>query len=266
MPPVLRRNPTTPSELLLYDIWEKLTVTGGSGPSATEATLQLVLSAIQNGSEFEAKLVEDAVNVTWLEVRTWNTESGTWNPPLYYPPGSNTPGTPTAPITYINPSALLSTIANNTTDNATETTLQAIEAWQSSINLLLTLIEGETANLDVALSTRASETTLSAVATSVDAIDSVNQDILFAVENIDINTTPSVRAPLLLRGALSGTYPAGARRLSFANYHASVSGTVQGVAINPGESITLVAGGENDTLSPVNYAFAGGDVLITAIT
>ena len=96
------------------------------GAGATEATLQLVLTAIQLGSEFEARLVEDALSVTWLEVRTWNTSGGTWNPPLYYPAGSNTPGSPTLPVTYINNSSVLATIASNTTGLATQTTLLAL--------------------------------------------------------------------------------------------------------------------------------------------
>lgn len=83
-------------------------VAGGS----TEATLQQVLTAIQNGSEFEARLVEDAVGTTWLEVRTWNTESGTWNPVQYYPAGSNTAGAPTLPVTYINNTTVLANIAS----------------------------------------------------------------------------------------------------------------------------------------------------------
>ena len=122
------------------------------GAAATEATLQLVLSAIQNGSEFEARLVEDALNVTWLEVRTWNTVLGTWNPPLYYPPGSNTPGTPTLPVVYINNSSVLSTIASNTTGINLEVTQLLIKGVLDAIVL-------DTANLDVALSTVSTEAT-----------------------------------------------------------------------------------------------------------
>lgn len=117
-----RRGAQTKSELLLSDLVNAYIAATGGGAGATEATQQLVLSAIQNGSEFEAKLVQDAINVTWLEVRTWNTESGTWNPPLYYSPGSNTPGTPAAPITYINPSALLALIETNTSGTNTKLT------------------------------------------------------------------------------------------------------------------------------------------------
>lgn len=81
---------------------------------ATEATLLQVLTALQNGQEYEAILVVDAGNVTWLEVRIWNIDTHTFDPPVYYLVGSNTPGIPVAPISYINPNTYLSTIAANT--------------------------------------------------------------------------------------------------------------------------------------------------------
>ena len=97
---------------LLGDI--AASVAPGSGGLATEATLLQVLTALQNGQEYEAMLVVDAANVTWLEVRIWNTDTHTFNPPIYYLVGSNTPGTPVAPISYINPNTYLATIAANT--------------------------------------------------------------------------------------------------------------------------------------------------------
>jgi hypothetical protein len=85
--------------------------------SATEATTQLILTALQNGQDYEAKLVRDsdAPAVNWLEVRLFNQTSGTFDPPIYYPAGSNTPGSPVLPVVYIDPTTLLSTIASNTT-------------------------------------------------------------------------------------------------------------------------------------------------------
>lgn len=92
-------------------------ISGTSGAGATEATLQSVLSAIQDGQDFEAKLVVDnnGNGNTYLEVRIWNPDTQTWETPLYYAPGSNT-GVPlaslTAPVVYINPNTLLAQIAN----------------------------------------------------------------------------------------------------------------------------------------------------------
>lgn len=112
---------------------------------ATEATLQLVLSAIQDGQDYEAKLIQDANGDTFLEVRIWNSDTQSWETPLYYKAGDNTPytigspGGPVAPIVYINPSSILAQIKAvldniylDTTslaaeDFATETTLSGIK-------------------------------------------------------------------------------------------------------------------------------------------
>lgn len=105
---------------------EELLVSIGSfGPSAsglaTESTLKnieglsnLILAAIQAGTEYEAALVIDAADVTWLEVRVYNQSTGSFDAPVYYQAGSNSPGTPIAPITYINPNSYLAQIVTNT--------------------------------------------------------------------------------------------------------------------------------------------------------
>ena len=77
-----------------------------------EPLLVQILTAVQNGTDYEAMLVVDSVGVTWLEIRIWN--GTTFNPPVYYLAGSNTPGVPTAPITYINPNTYLALISSNT--------------------------------------------------------------------------------------------------------------------------------------------------------
>ena len=93
-----------------------------------DSLLNQILTAIQAGTEYEAALVIDANDVTWLEVRIYNAATGTFDPPVYYLAGTNTPGTPVAPITYINPNTYLSQIVSNTTGLATETTLGLLEA------------------------------------------------------------------------------------------------------------------------------------------
>jgi len=113
------------------------------------ATLNSVLS---EGKDFEAKLVVDSLGVTFLEVRSFDVDSGTLGTPLYYLPGSTTPETPTAPIKYINPETLLSQIVSNTTG-------LNLEATQLLVKAVLDAIKLDTANLDVALSTRATEAT-----------------------------------------------------------------------------------------------------------
>ena len=101
-------------------VWLGTCCAGGSTAGlATESTLQQVLMAIQNGQDFEAKLVVDdnGDGDTYLEIRIWNPDTQTWETPLYYTAGSNVgvpAGSLTAPIIYLNPTAVLNTIAGNT--------------------------------------------------------------------------------------------------------------------------------------------------------
>lgn len=85
-----------------------------------EASLEAILDALQAGQDYEAKLVvdSDVPPVTYLEVRIWNPDTQTWEPPQYYLPGSNTPSSPVLPISYINPNTFLAQIVNNTTGAA----------------------------------------------------------------------------------------------------------------------------------------------------
>lgn len=79
---------------------------------ATEATLQAVLTAVDSMRDYEVRLVtdSDSPEVTWLEVRYWDVQTGALGAPEYYLPGSSVPGTPTGAITYIPTSTLLSQI------------------------------------------------------------------------------------------------------------------------------------------------------------
>ena len=90
-----------------------------------EPLLTQILTAIQQGTDYEAALVVDANDVTWLEIRIWN--GVTFDPPVYYLAGSPTSGIPLAPITYINPNTYLAQIVSNTTGLATETTLGSVD-------------------------------------------------------------------------------------------------------------------------------------------
>lgn len=215
---------------------------------ATEATLQLVLAAIQSGSEFEARLVEDAANVTWLEVRTWNTSTGTWNPVVYYPPNSNTPGSPTLPVTYINNSSVLATIASNTTGIS-------LEATQLLVKGVLDAIALDTANLDVALSTVATQTTLAAVLTELQLKADLTE-----TQPVSQASTARTAALLVVSGVASTTVPAGARSVTFFN-QGPTAATVAGGVLDPGESMTFDAGGQNDTLGAIAYVTIATGVL-----
>lgn len=83
--------------------------------TAKDATLQSILTTLQGSEDYEAKLVVDdgGNGDTYLEVRIYNTDTDTWEDPIYYAPGSTT-GVPasslTAPLEYINPNTLLTQI------------------------------------------------------------------------------------------------------------------------------------------------------------
>lgn len=87
-------------------------ITSNTDDVATETTLQGILSAVDNMRDYEVRLVVDSAGtpVTWLEVRYWDAQSGALGTPLYYLPGSTTPGTPTGAISYVNSNTLLSQI------------------------------------------------------------------------------------------------------------------------------------------------------------
>lgn len=98
---------------------------------ASESTLQMVLNAINDGQDFESHLVIDdnGDGDVYLEVRIWNSDTQTWEAPLYYAAGSNVgvpAGSLTAPIIYMNPLAVLNIIASNTGTLATPVTGLAV--------------------------------------------------------------------------------------------------------------------------------------------
>lgn len=117
------------------------------GGLATEATALSILAAIQNGRDFEQNLVIDTGGVgcpancpTYVEIRIWNGVG--FDPPTYY----NAAGAvvvPVGPLEYVNP----------------QFTLEDILQQSVATNALLTTIDADTSNLDVALSTRATEAT-----------------------------------------------------------------------------------------------------------
>ena len=96
------------TKALVTGLQELLVKVGASSGLATEATLQSVLTALQAFTEYEARLVIDANDDVFLEVRVWDEDSGTWaTTPTYYAVGSNVAATPVAPIRYADSTLLL---------------------------------------------------------------------------------------------------------------------------------------------------------------
>ena len=97
---------------------------------AKDETLQAILTTLQGSEDYEAKLVVDdnGDGDTYLEVRIYNPETGTFDTPVYFQPGSTTPialGSLTAPIVYINPNTYLAQILADTTSIDTRLTAQS---------------------------------------------------------------------------------------------------------------------------------------------
>lgn len=109
----LRRNPTSKSELLLYDIWEKLSVAGGGPAGATEATSVSILNAIvASDQDIEILLVRDTVTLIVYQQIT-NYETGT--PVVTYKDVNGTPFVPVNPMEYLDPSAVMNLILTQIT-------------------------------------------------------------------------------------------------------------------------------------------------------
>jgi hypothetical protein len=224
-----------------------------------EPLLAQILAAIQQGTDYEAALVVDANDVTWLEIRIWN--GVTFDPPVYYLAGSNTSGIPLAPITYINPNTYLAQIVSNTTGLATETTLLNVEADT-------TAIAADTAF--IAAVDFATETTLASIDSNVSTL--VTNTTGLATEttlsSVDTKLTAAIRIPNFLRPSGSlGTIAAGTFSMSFASVGTG-NATVGGMTLKPGETINFDAGALNNTLGVVAYSTttAGAELIIITLT
>lgn len=120
---------------------DQLTAIAGNTDSV-EFLLTSILNTLQAGTEYEAKFVVDTCDSdkVYLEVRVWDTDTGTWGPITYYVPGSSTPVTPVGAATpgclqYTDPSAVLGLI---------------LAELQSQTGIL-TDIEADTTSIDTTL-------------------------------------------------------------------------------------------------------------------
>jgi hypothetical protein len=161
---------------------------------ATELTSLSILSAVQQQSDYETKLVVDNLDVTYLEVRIWNSSTGTFNPPTYYLPNSNTPSTPTPPLSYINPNTFLSSIVSNTTDINLEDTQKLVLTAVTNTQTILTNINNKlVSGTDIGDVTINNTGGASAVniqdggnSITVDGIDLDIRNLTFATDKVDV--------------------------------------------------------------------------------
>jgi len=123
---------------------------------ATEATLNQVLGALQNGQTFNQAVVRDTGGVgcpgncpVYIQIRIFNTTTHLFDPPIYYDADNNLV-VPIGPLEFLSPQDVLDNILMQVTNTT---------------NILST-------NLDVLLSSRASEATLLLTNTALGTINS----------------------------------------------------------------------------------------------
>jgi hypothetical protein len=82
----------------------------------------------------------------------------------------------------------------------------------------------------------------------------------------NINTVVGVRrTATVIRPTTLGTILAGKTSVSIANVHATVAGTVNGVALKPTETLNFDAGGVSNTLNAISYNATNSEFLIITI-
>jgi hypothetical protein len=77
-------------------------------------------------------------------------------------------------------------------------------------------------------------------------------------------TSGDAKTTTIARPAAAGTVAAGANSVSIANVGAA-NGTVKGVTLKPGETITFDAGAINNTLDAIDYIATGTEFLIITV-
>ena len=251
-----------------------------------EFLLSAILTALQDGTDYEAKFVIDTCDSDkiYLEVRIWDPTPapGSWGPITYYLPGSSTPVTPVGEGTpgclqYTDPTGvlgqilaelqlqtpILSNIESNTTGLATEVTLGLLEAKDFATETTLALLEGKDF---------ATETTLNNLDSKITACDTTNlttETTLLSVDSsaaqLVTNTTPVNRTPGILSDTGAGATPTPVYSFSIANV-GGADGVVDGVTIPAGVTISFDGGGLNNTLDPLSYNASGTTFIITYIS
>jgi len=179
---------------------------------------KIAAAIVTDGKDYESDLISIKCGanpaIIRLEVRIFDTTTGAFTDIELYPPGSlieDTTDYSTCTKTYLD------------AGDATEATLQAIEAINTDIEAKTTLVVANT-----------------------DEIKGFNETIK------DNTTAVTGITPALLRPTTSGSVAAGARSVSIANVGAE-SGTVLGIELAAGETVNFDAGSLNNTLAAVTY-------------
>jgi hypothetical protein len=226
-----------------------------------EPLLVQILAAIQNGSDFEAFLVEDNAGVTWLEVRIWNPATGSFDPPVYFAVGSNTPGTPALPISYINPNSYLAQIVSYTSNliSIEAGTPDALGQTTMSASMPVTIASDQTA---LAVS-QSGSWDITDITGTVSLPTGAATEVTLSAINTQL--APILRTPKIATVVnTTGSTPAGAFSFSIANV-GSASGLVDTEVLPAGVTINYDAGALNNTLDTMSFDATGTTFVVTWI-
>ena len=213
-------------------------VTTGTGSLATEATLLSVLNAIiASDQDIEILLVRDTGNADKIVQQITNYETGV--PVISYKDVDGNPYTPTGPLEYLDPSAVMNLML--TAIQAQGLVPQATEATQLLVDSNIVL-----GNL-----------TLNAIDTVLDAIKIDSDTLATPVTGLGMTLSTITNA--------AGNTSAGQRSISILN-SGTVAASIGGQANNlpPGVEVTWEAGGLRDTLGILTWdaTVNGGTTLI----
>jgi len=234
-----------------------------------EPLLVQILTAIQNGTDYEAMLVVDNAGLTWLEIRIWN--GTTFDPPVYYLAGSNIPGIPTAPITYINPNSYLAQIVSYTSN------LVSIEAGTPNalgqttmVNSMPVVIASNQTAVPVSGTVAATQSGLWNINNLTNITGTVSLPTGAATEAtlllVNNNLSSASRTPNIKTYVNAvGSTTAGIYSFSIANV-GSASGLVDGEVLPTGVTVNFDGGAMNNTLTAMTFDATGTTFVVTFIS
>jgi hypothetical protein len=223
-----------------------------------DALLTQILATLQDGQDFEASLVVDANNVTWLEVRIYNPDTQTFNAPIYFAAGTNVPGTPTGALTYINPNVYLAQIVSNTTSISLEATQQLVLAALGDIITNSASIITNTTGISLEATQQSILSGIANILTQATAIESNTENTVLALAS-------QSRTPNYFTTTAAGSTPAGVYSFSVANIGSAV-GDLDGEHLPAGVTVSFDAGSLNNTLASMTYDATGTVFVITYIS
>ena len=84
------------------------------------------------------------------------------------------------------------------------------------------------------------------------------------IAGITVSIDPKPKVTTVSRPTVAGTVAAGANSVSIANVGTG-NGTVKGVTLKPGETISFDAGAVNNTLDAIDYVATGTEFLIITV-